>query len=206
MAERVCGVYRISFRNDDGHFYIGSSVNVSDRRYRHLVALKKQKHNNPILQRIYNKHGENNLVFETIETVADATILAQREQFYIDCLRPNINILKNAYNLLGYKHTDEAKKKLSLINIGKKMTAEQNLKNSLAQKGNKNRNGYRMTDANKQFLRELKQRKVTNVVSGSILNSIGELAILLNIKYSTMYAKLSGHNRNDTDWRFCDEP
>lgn len=201
----VCGVYKIRFKGNDNHLYVGSSVCIKDRTYRHLTALRKQKHNNPILQRLYNKYGENAIVFETIEVVATKSTLASREQYYIDTLNPDINILRNAYNCLGYKHSEESKRKISIANRGQQPTDEQRAKNSMAQKGNKYALNHRMTETGKQTLRELRQRKVINIVSGNILDSIGDLAALLNLKYSTMYARLSGHNQNNTDWRFLNE-
>ena len=42
-----------------------------------------------------------------------------REQYYIDVLKPNYNILQFAGGTLGYKHTNETKKKISVAFTGK---------------------------------------------------------------------------------------
>jgi hypothetical protein len=41
------------------------------------------------------------------------------EQYYIASLSPEYNILKVTGNSLGYKHTKEAKAKISQIHLGK---------------------------------------------------------------------------------------
>jgi group I intron endonuclease len=40
-------------------------------------------------------------------------VILSKEQFYLDFLKPKYNILKVAGSSLGYKHDDEAKKKIS---------------------------------------------------------------------------------------------
>ena len=45
-----------------------------------------------------------------------------REQYYMDLLKPEYNILKTAGSSLGYQHLEEAKKKIS--EAKKNMTEE----------------------------------------------------------------------------------
>lgn len=110
------GIYQI--RNlINGKVYIGSSVNMKQRKKQHFKKLKQQKHCNPKLQNAYNKYGEDNLVFEVVEIVLDKTILIEREQYYIDTLNAvneGYNICPTAGNTLGLKLSEEAR-----YNIGR---------------------------------------------------------------------------------------
>ena len=108
------GIYKISF-NGSSKFYIGSAVNLNKRRINHLSDLRKERHPNTIMQRMFNKYGEMNFIFEVIENVSSEHDLINREQFYINTLMPTINILKIANSSLGLKHTDETIDKLKKI-------------------------------------------------------------------------------------------
>lgn len=74
--------------------YIGSSATLRKREYEHFYALRNNKHPNKYLQHSYNKHGEENFVFNVILLVEDVNELFLREQEYIDFYG-----IKNLYNL-----------------------------------------------------------------------------------------------------------
>lgn len=48
----------------------------------------------------------------------------EREQYYIDLLKPDMNVCKVAGSSLGVKRTDETKEKLRQIHLGKKLSKE----------------------------------------------------------------------------------
>lgn len=48
-----------------------------------------------------------NFTLEILEYCPDTKLL-EREQFYLDLLLPEYNVLKHAYSLLGYKHSPES--------------------------------------------------------------------------------------------------
>jgi len=102
------GIYKISF-NGSSKFYIGSAVNLNKRRINHLSDLRNKRHPNKMMQRMFNKHGEMNFIFDVIENVSSEHNLINREQFYIDTLMPTINILKIANSSLGSKHTEKTR-------------------------------------------------------------------------------------------------
>jgi group I intron endonuclease len=56
------------------------------------------------------KDGRSNFSLEIIE-YCQKTKLLKREQFYLDQLELEYNILKIAYSLLGFKHSQETIKK-----------------------------------------------------------------------------------------------
>lgn len=103
------GIYSITINE---HLYIGSAKDLCGRKYRHLHSLRKNTHCNIFLQRLYNKYGESNVIFNVVE-LCDVQDLIAREQFYIDTLNPDINICKVAGSTLGRKHSAETKEKLS---------------------------------------------------------------------------------------------
>jgi len=60
------------------------------------------------------KHGYSNFQLEILE-YCDPSEVILREQYYIDLLNPEYNILKVAGSSFGYKHTIESLKKMSEI-------------------------------------------------------------------------------------------
>jgi len=120
-----CGVYKI-INITNNKLYVGSSVNLKNRKKIHFLDLKKGNHHNNYLQKSYNKYGVENFKWKIIEIVEfneDRKILKanllEKEQFWINELivkdGKNIgyNICLRAGSCLGIKLTDEHKKKLS---------------------------------------------------------------------------------------------
>ena len=87
--------------------YVGSSFNVYYRMQNHRCRLAKNNHKNPKLQNGYNKYGLSKFAFTILEFVEDKDKLLEREQYYIDLLKPWYNILQFAGNVSGLKHTPE---------------------------------------------------------------------------------------------------
>lgn len=112
------GVYKIE-NIINRKFYIGSTSWGFKKRWNtHLRFLRKNKHDNPHLQYSWNKHGEHNFKFEIIE-VCDKSNCFIREQYYIDTLHPQYNILPNAGTVRGYKHTAAIKILIGAASAGK---------------------------------------------------------------------------------------
>jgi hypothetical protein len=63
------------------------------------------------------KYGYSNFTLEIIE-YCDKLKVIEREQFYIDLLRPKYNLLQVAGSRFGTKHSDETRKKMSLSQKG----------------------------------------------------------------------------------------
>ena len=90
--EKNSGIYKITYKN---RCYIGSSNDIKKRWYSHHYTLKRKTHKNPILQTIFDKHGINVFKFEIIEMCPEINLL-NREQYWIDSLKPSLNSCKIA--------------------------------------------------------------------------------------------------------------
>jgi len=144
------GVYKISnFQN--GKVYIGSSINIKQRYYEHTSDLKRNVHHSIHLQRAWNKYGEDCFEFEIVELVIDNDKLLEREQYWMDyynCYHRDYgyNLHKVAGSPLGYKHSEETKKLLSIIGKGVKKSEETKQKMSESRKGMKTKlKGHKQT-------------------------------------------------------------
>jgi len=105
------GVYRW-INNDNGKSYIGSSVNLSARLYRYYSLAHitvKSKHS--LICKSLVKYGYSRFSFEILEYCKYDEVLV-REQYYLDLLKPEYNILSVAGSPKGYLHTEEAKLKM----------------------------------------------------------------------------------------------
>lgn len=65
------------------------------------------------------KNGYSNFTLEILEYCEPSETIS-REQYYLDLLKPEYNILLTAGSPLGYKHNDETKAKMSASKIGNK--------------------------------------------------------------------------------------
>jgi group I intron endonuclease len=100
---KTSGIYKI-INLTDKKIYIGSTINLHKRFIEHFNSLRNNKHHNQKLQRSVNKYSINNFVFETIEECI-VNKLQEREQYYMDLLKPYYNILKIARSSRGYRHS-----------------------------------------------------------------------------------------------------
>lgn len=109
-----CGIYKITDQVND-YFYIGSSKEIENRWTRHVIELNKNIQGNPKFQAIWNKRDpEIDWEFEILEECKEHELL-EREQFYIDLLKPEININKIATkppSCKGKKHSKEHSAKI----------------------------------------------------------------------------------------------
>lgn len=116
-----CGIYRIT-NEVDNKVYVGSSLNIKNREYKHFWLLRNNKHDNSFLQNSFNKNGELKFKFQIIE-LCNSSELIDRENYYIDLLKSNFP--EFGYNLAKVNefrrntYNDEVKRKLSKYNLQK---------------------------------------------------------------------------------------
>lgn len=137
------GIYQIQ-NQINGKRYIGSAVNLQCRWRHHLRRLGRGQHDNQNLQRAFNKYGESVFVFSVVE-YTEVNSLIEREQHYLDTRKPEYNIALIAGSQLGYRHSLEARRKMSEVNRGecnpnhgKSRSAETRRKIGEAQRGERN--------------------------------------------------------------------
>lgn len=104
--------------------YVGSAISVKQRWHTHRSHLRRGISNSRRLQNSWNKHGEEAFSFYMLEAV-DKSKLIEREQLWIDGLmaaNPQIgyNIRENAGSMLGFKHSDKTRSRMSKCHTGVK--------------------------------------------------------------------------------------
>ena len=114
---RKSGIYAIRCL-PTGRTYVGSAVCLGGRRRMHLRELQGQVHCNVLLQRAWNKYGEQAFTFEVLEFVPERTLLIEREQHWIEhehtlAQQGGFNIAPRAGSQLGFRQSPEAKAKVS---------------------------------------------------------------------------------------------
>ena len=107
--EKRSGVYQI--RNlINQKIYVGSSVNIYNRKSTHFSKLKSNVHTNRHLQNAYNKYGKEYFVFCVLEYCDD---IFEREQYYFDLLKPKYNIREIVASNLQLPCTNKTREKIS---------------------------------------------------------------------------------------------
>jgi hypothetical protein len=102
--------------------YVGSSVNINNRRCKHFWMLENSIHDNEYLQKSFNKYGKDSFKFEILEN-CEVDKLISRENFYID--KYQSCKMEYGYNLATVNefrrntYNDEVKIKLSKYNLNK---------------------------------------------------------------------------------------
>ena len=84
---KIAGVYKIT-NNITGEFYIGSSKDIKLRWYKHKCFSVWKQRSGMKLYQAFIKYGLNNFTFDIIE---ETNNLREREQYYIEQLKPTYN-------------------------------------------------------------------------------------------------------------------
>lgn len=128
------GVYQIINRIN-GHRYVGSSINMSKRLGDHFSYLRCGRHDNPRLQRAFNKYGAENFYSKVVELCSEE-LLEPREQHYLDNWKPEYNIAKFAYaGMRGRKHSRASRRRMSEALKGRVLTEEHKARIAEAHRG-----------------------------------------------------------------------
>ena len=84
---KTAGVYKIT-NTITGEFYIGSSKNIKHRWATHKSPSTHKRLPNSKLYKAMTSYGLDNF---TIEVIEETDNLKEREQYYIECLKPSYN-------------------------------------------------------------------------------------------------------------------
>jgi group I intron endonuclease len=197
----------------NGKKYIGSSINVYKRRNRHFSELKRLIHKNIKLQRSYNKHGKENFRFYILELIENKECLIEKEQFFIDKIKPEFNINLIANSSLGVKRSEETKEKIRQANLGLKHPDWRNKLKSEAQGGDnhwtKNKkfseeSKNKMSEAQKKiydngYISPASKSVIELDEENNIINewsSASKVGKYYNVSYKTITNIINGKNSN----------
>lgn len=112
--KKKSGIYRwVNKLNNNT--YVGSGLDLSKRVGDYYNKSELLRNSRPIHAALL-KYGHENFSLEILEYCRADELIA-REQYYLDLLCPEYNILKNAYSLLGFKHNPENIAKFKLKKI-----------------------------------------------------------------------------------------
>ena len=122
------GIYRWT-NLDSNKSYVGSSLDLG-RRLRNYYTenfISHPSRKNMYINNALLKYGYSKFKLDILEYCTSKN-LAAREQYYLDTLNPQYNILKVVYSSLGYKHSDDAlvkvRKNLEILNISKSIAVK----------------------------------------------------------------------------------
>ena len=145
------GVYRW-VNTITGETYVGSAVSLSKR----FSVYFSNKSVNEVLSRSKSKilsallkYGYSAFRLEILEE-CDSNQTIDREQYYLDFLKPEYNILSVASSSLGKLHSEETKSKISITLKGRSLSEETKEKMSIT------RTGKRFSEETKNKLSELR--------------------------------------------------
>jgi len=219
------GIYIIKFEN--GTEYIGRSINIEKRIRSHKYQLNNNIHKNIYLQNVYNKYRE--LKWELLEE-CDYDIQGEKEKYWINELSPKLNMTEGGDG--GEILTEEAKKyrkniytegyrekmseKMKSLDISKEKLLERGKKISESRKklyqnpeekerlisvsNIRNSNGHKNQ---KKGGESPIAKKVINIITGEIYNSLKDVAISNKLNYSSLINRLRERKGpNTTPYRY----
>ena len=89
---------------------MGSGINLAKRVGDYYKKKSELMRNSKPINFALLKYKQNSFTLDILEYCSKDELL-EREQYYIDVLEPEYNVLKFAYSLLGFKHSPENIKK-----------------------------------------------------------------------------------------------
>ncbi len=118
------GIYRITCVVT-GKIYVGSAVNLYQRRYTHFSHLQRNEHHNPKLLAAWNKYGSDAFTFEVLELVLPMSLTA-REQYWFNKLKPfgkkGFNLDRVAGSRFGRVVSQASREKSRATQLGRPST------------------------------------------------------------------------------------
>ena len=187
----------------NGKVYVGQTVRPLEVR-----IAEHKRHSNTPFDKAIQRHGIDNFVFEIIDRAETVEELNQKEKHWIEYYSSmgenGYNVCEGGDNTMGYRHREDSKQKMSLAKktayvgngnpfYGKHHSEESRKKMSAT------RMGRVITDEWREHISEssVKKRKVRNIETGEIFNSIKEAAQKYNI-VPTHITRVCRGKRNQT--------
>ncbi len=114
------GIY--AWKNEkNGKLYVGSSQDLARRLRSYFNINYLIKESSMVINKALLKEGYASFSLYILEYCSEGKKdLLQREQYYLNTLNPEYNILKIAGSLLGFKHYEKTRAKISSSKAGEK--------------------------------------------------------------------------------------
>lgn len=207
----MIGIYKITSPNNK--VYIGQSINIKHRflRYNSINCKGQCKLYNSL-----KKYGVNNHKFEILH-LCDIEQLNELERYYQDLFEVinkyglNLKLTKTnekrpVYNTevienwrkksTGVIKSKETCKKLSIATKGIKKSREAVLKSI------ESRKNFKHSEKSILQISKAKSKKVINIKTNFIYNSVIEAAIAIDMNYNTLMCRLNGNIKNTTELKY----
>lgn len=202
----LSGIYMI-LNKETLSYYIGSASTdrINSRFTNHLIYFNGSK----IIKNSVKKYGLHNFVFIILELFPEIVNqennkqLLNLEDFYLKSLLPDYNILTEAGNSFGYKHTEitrikmktnyseERRQKIGTLNKSKSLspeTIEKMRQSALNREGNSNYTEQGILNMKKNS-KAIIVKELNNIIYGEF-NSITDTAKALNCSIKTIQRTL----------------
>ena len=127
----MSGIYMWE-NKENGYKYQGSSEILSRRFLQYFNTKHLLKNSYMIIYRALLKYGYLKFYFSILEYCEPCKYL-EKEQYYMNLLKPEYNISPTTGSILGYKHIEQARSKITAARKGKKHSEDTRYKLSLAQ-------------------------------------------------------------------------
>lgn len=211
----MIGIYKIT--SPSNRIYIGQAIDI-DKRFKRYESLdcKGQR-------RLFNsfmKYGTNSHTFEIIEE-CDELKLNERERYYQDLYnvidnKTGLNCKLTKANDKSGRMSDESKLKISISKKNQIPNEVTRNKMSIAQKGrkhsqetkdkmSKSKTGIKFSQERiKNMKNKFKSKKVIDISTNIIYNSLTEAAIEFNIIKGVLSAYLLGIRTNKTTLKYLE--
>jgi group I intron endonuclease len=204
--ENNCYIY-VHYRGDNlSPFYVGKGTRQNKNTYKSIYQRAYLKaRDNKYWNRIVNKVGYHVLIIHDNLTETQAF---KMETSYINWFgRENlVNFTDGGDGCSGYKHTEEAKKKIgeatsNRIPWNKGLNGFEGEKNNFYGKTHTEETKKKISIINTGNISP-RRKKIINLESGEIFSCITEVAEKNNIPRTTLNAKLTGRLNNNTPFRY----
>jgi group I intron endonuclease len=202
-------IYKIT-NKVNGKIYVGQTIRSPKRRFEEHFY-KSHGENYPLYNAM-KKYGKDSFSMEIIAQCSTIEDLNKLEEYHINlnnCLAPNGYNLHTGGN--NHRCSEETKKKISVNQLGRKVSDETKAKISAAQANGKNPFlGKKHTDEAKRKMSQVKMGKIGGVYTksiicletGRIFSSIGEAAKMLGVCMSSVSLVLHGKNKTCKGFTF----
>lgn len=130
---RECFIYRILCVVNGGS-YIGSTLDIRKRKDSHWTMLKHGRHHCRRMQYSANKYGLETFIIKVVE-VCQESVRAEREQVWLLATQLNGKPFNTAPSVNPRRHSEETRRRLSEIQVGRKDSEETRTRKSLATAG-----------------------------------------------------------------------